>query len=143
MARRVSALLNGSSSRDGLGALVAASALLFSLACASTGSSAWEEDPSVPPEPAVLEVRNYNWSDLHVYVLAAGQRFSLGLVTSQQTRVFEIPDGAFATDRNLVFFVDPVGSRRGFATEPIPVRPGDRVAWTVHNNLAQSIISVF
>lgn len=78
-----------------------------------------------------------------MYVLAAGQRFSLGLVTSQATRTFEIPDLAFATDRNLVFSVDPVGGRPGFATEPIPVRPGDRVTWTVHNTLAHSTISVF
>lgn len=79
---------------------------------------------------------------MHVYVMTAGQRWSLGIVTSQSTQTFELPDGVFAAARDVVFLADPVGSVLAFHSDPVLLRPGDRVEWLLQNRLAQSSISV-
>lgn len=110
--------------------------------CATAGGgSAGEEVPD--PGPAVVEVSNLNWQTMHVYVLAAGQRWSLGMVTSQSTHAFELPDGVFAAGRDIVFLADPIGSSLVYRSDPILLAPGDRVRWTLHNRLSQSGIFVY
>lgn len=95
------------------------------------------------PGGAVLVVRNYNWSTMHVYLLAAGQRFSLGMVTPQSEVSFEIPPTAFANERDLVFMADPVGSSLAVVSDPILVQPGNLVRWTLQKTLSHSDISIF
>lgn len=92
---------------------------------------------------ATLEVRNYNWSDVHVYVISGGQRRSLGLVTSHTSRQFILPRTTLGTARDLFFMADPIGSPRVHVSHGVFVQPGDRVEWMIQNNLAQSSISVF
>ncbi len=115
---------------------------LVPAACATAGGSATSEGVD-RPEEAVVEVTNYNWSDIHAYVFAGGQRFSLGLVTSQGTREFTLSRSVLSGTRDLVFVADPIGSVLAYVSDGVYVQPGDRVTWTVHNNLAQSSVSVF
>lgn len=111
-------------------------------ACATAGGRPASEGPASEPEPAVVEVTNLNWQTMHVYVLAAGQRWSLGMVTSQSTRDFELPDGVFAAGRDVVFLADPIGSVLAYHSDPVLLEPGDRVQWTLHNRLSHSGILV-
>lgn len=122
--------------------LVSAIAILGA-ACASAGGSEAEREVRAGEGEAVVEVTNLNWSTIHVYVLAGGQRFSLGMVTSTDEETFVIPRGAFAGSRELVFLADPVGAVVAYMSDPVFVEPGDRVVWTIQNNLSQSSISVF
>lgn len=121
---------------------ISAVAILLT-ACASAGGS--EGEPSVRADEgeAIVEVQNLNWSTVHIYVLADGQRYSLGMVTSTGEETFTIPRGAFAGSRDLVFLADPIGAVVAYMSDPVLVEPGDRVQWTIHNNLSQSSISVF
>lgn len=122
--------------------LIPAVAILLT-ACASAGGSESEPPVRAGEGEAVVRVQNLNWSTVHVYVLAGGQRHSLGMVTSTGEETFAIPRGAFATSRELVFLADPVGNVVAYMSDPVLVQPGDRVEWTIHNNLSQSSISVF
>jgi len=119
--------------------LAAALLALAPLACATTGPP--------PPDgrldaPVTVRVRNYNWLDVHAYVHGAGQRHSLGLVTSNDEQRFTIPRSALSSNRALVFIALPVGSRVGYVSDDLYVEPGDEVVWTIQNNLAQSTLSI-
>ncbi len=108
--------------------------------CATGGGA---ERPADQPDTATVYVQNHNWSDMHLYVFAGGQRFSLGLVTSNTRREFELPRTTFTAAQNLVFIADPIGSVVAYVSDDVYVQPGDRVEWTIQNNLAHSSISVF
>ena len=101
-----------------------------------------EDGPSPEEDQVTIEVVNQNWQDMHVYVLASGQRRSLGMVTSQNSEVFELPRGALAADRDIVFIADPVGSVVAFVSDPVLVQPGDQVRWTIQNRLRHSSVFV-
>jgi len=92
--------------------------------------------------PVTVEVRNHNWLDVHAYVVGAGQRFSLGLVTSNDEQRFTVPSTALSSSRSLVFIALPVGSRLGYVSDEVYVEPGDAVLWTIQNNLALSTVSI-
>jgi hypothetical protein len=92
--------------------------------------------------PATVEVSNYNRLDVHAYVIASGQRHSLGVVTTNNTESFRLPRIVFSSSRELAFLAMPIGSPRSHTTEGILVEPGDTVLWTITDNLAQSLISV-
>ncbi len=118
--------------------LAAGFALLSAGACAtaSQGGNAPGD------EPVSVEISNRNWSDIHAYVYGAGQRLSLGLVTTHSTRTFRIPEVAFGGGGGLVFIALPIGSRLGYVSEEVVVRPGDRVVLLINNRLQQSSISI-
>lgn len=109
--------------------------------CATAGGGL--PDAAEETGPASVEVKNQNWQDMHIYVMAAGQRWSLGLVTSQSTRTYELPDGVFATGRRVIFLADPVGSVLAFHSDPLHLERGDRVEWMLQNQLVHSSIHVF
>lgn len=119
--------------------------LLVPLGCASGGAGAAStaEDPSsLDRGSAVLEVHNRNWQDMHVYVLAGGQRWSLGMVTSLAERTFDLPDGVFGSAGDIIFLADPVGSVVVYHSDPVLLEPGDRVQWTLQNRLSHSSLFV-
>lgn len=118
--------------------LAAALLALVPIACA-TGNPPPAGELDVP---VTVEVRNRNWLDVHAYVVGAGQRFSLGLVTSNDEQEFTVPRIAMSSARDLVFIALPVGSRVGYVSEGLYVEPGDHVVWTIQNNLAQSSLSI-
>lgn len=120
--------------------LVALAAVL--LGCATAGGG-MDEPVDRRDLESIVEVTNYNWSDVHVYVMSGGQRFSLGMVTTNSTERFDLPRQVFGGARDLVFLADPVGSVLAYVSEPVIVHEGDLVEWRIQNDLSQSSISVF
>lgn len=119
------------------------------LAAALIAAGSWACASARPGEaevrrsgPVTVEVTNYNWMDIHAYVLVAGQRQSLGLITTGNTRSFELTNQALASQRGLVLLGLPIGSRLAYMSEEVLVAPGDIVVWRLHNNLRQSTVSV-
>lgn len=75
--------------------------------------------------PPTITVANYNWLDVHVYLArASGGRTSLGLVTSQQTRSFDLPRGFTAGATDLQIIADPIGSGRAYVSPTFFPDPG-------------------
>lgn len=106
-----------------------------SSACASAPASHTTEPPSI------VEVSNYNPLDMHVYVIVTGQRVSLGVVTTSNTKSFRIPRLAFSS-RNVRFLALPIGSPRTFVSDELLIQPGDTVVWTITDNLDHSVITI-
>lgn len=125
------------------GSVITASTALAPLGCAIGGAGSPDRQPPIEPAPVVVEVSNRNWQDMHIYVLASGQRWSLGLVTSHSTRSYELPRGAFGSGRDMVLMADPIGSNVVYRSDPILLEPGDRVRWNLQNPLAHSSLFVF
>lgn len=112
------------------------------LGLVSLSSCASTPDDTASPMPTTVEVSNYNRLDVHAYVVANGQRYSLGVVTTNNAKTFTLPSLVFSSGRDLIFLASPIGSARSHASEGILVEPGDTVLWTITDNLAQSMISV-
>lgn len=118
-------------------ALVAASAWACSSAAPGGGADVR------PTGPVSVQVTNQNWSDVHAYVLVGGQRQSLGVITTTNSRTFELSPQMLMGQRGVTFIGLPIGSRLAYVSEELLVAPGDRVVWTIHNNLQQSTVSIF
>lgn len=128
---------------NGIGEKIGAVVLLVALASGCAAVRGGDDEQQAPRETDVtVEVVNQNWQDMHVYVLASGQRRSLGMVTSQNSEVFELPRSALAADRDIVFIADPIGSVVAFVSDPVLVQPGDQVRWTIQNRLRHSSVFV-
>lgn len=80
---------------------------------------------------APLRVENRSWSDMRVYVATIGQRTRLGTVPGSSTMTLRIPAHIVSGGRELVFEVDPVGSRATATSFSIFVRPGEQVRLTI------------
>jgi hypothetical protein len=105
-------------------ALVASTAT----ACASRGDAAEREREN----SASVRVENRSWSDMRVYVLTtAGMRTRLGTVNGSSTSTLRIPASIVSGGRELVFEVDPVGSRATATSFSIFVRAGETVTLTI------------
>lgn len=125
------------------GSIIAASSALLPLACAIGGGGSPQGEPSIDPGPVVVEVNNRNWLDMHIYVVASGQRWSLGQVTSHSTGIYELPEGVFASGNDVVLMADPIGSNVAYRSDPILLERGDRVQWNLAHRLSHSSLFVF
>lgn len=86
-------------------------------------------------EEVVVRVKNFNWSDVTVYLLNGTVRTRLGMVTSMGEAMFRLPAGLLASSSNVRLILDPIGSTVTFTTEPIFVQPGQTVEMNVENYL--------
>lgn len=127
------------------GGLLVLAVLVSATACGAgrgVGGSG-ETELVVDPGPTVVEVTNGHWLDVHVYVVASGQRWSLGMVTSQSVRSYELPSGVFASGNDVVLVADPIGSGNTYHSEPVLLEAGDRVEWKLTHRLSHSSLMVF
>lgn len=118
--------------------------LAFAYGCASFGGGSDEQPPrkDYRNNPVTVRVQNLNWQTVHVYAVAGGQSSSLGIVSSQSDETFEVPATILGSREFLRLAADPVGSRGGFLSEEILIRPGDRIEWTVKQPLVHSSVMV-
>jgi hypothetical protein len=107
--------------------LEAVALALLSAGCARGAVSAAPE----PRPRTTVQVRNQNFQDMNVYLLAAGQRIRLGMVTGLSTQVFTLPDHIVRVASQLQFELHPIGGRRNPISETITVMPGDQVVLTI------------
>lgn len=94
---------------------------------------------------AVVRVENRNWADVTVRVARAGGSSSqrLGTVTSMQTARLTIPQALLGGPGRVRLIADPIGGARPFVTEPISVRPGQTIEFTLEGRLNLSNWSVW
>lgn len=127
-------------------AIVLLAAALAATACGAfgrqPGGAAPVMDEEERPETLAVSVRNDAWSTIHVYVVAGGQWESLGVVASQTTEDYVVTRSMLGSRREIRLVADPVGSTQGYFSDPILVEPGDRVEWTLRENLSLSSVFV-
>ena len=122
-----------------IGALAVAAAAMPTVAGAQGVADRADDQPSAGKIP--VRVFNHNTLDVTVYVLAGGQAFRLGTVTSFGSASFTLPAIA-ATASGLQLLADPIGQASEYATEPFTVTAGQQVDWTIENNLSHSTVWV-
>ena len=88
-----------------------------------------QADPAAPGEAAqtTLSVRNDNYLDHTIYILAGSQRARLGVARGLTTSRFVIPSHFVFGPVALQFLADPIGSRVTPISERVSVSPGDEV----------------
>lgn len=100
------------------------------------------ETPAVVEARTTLTVKNQNWLDMRVFMVRNGARVSLGTVTSMSERTFEVPDAALGGGGfGARVVADPIGSRRGWASESLSFFPGDQMEVTLQNHLGISYLT--
>lgn len=110
--------------------------------CATGGAGAGRDEADRRDAPVTLFVKNYNWSTVHVYVIALGETISMGQLTSMDTATYMLPRSVLGGARQIRLLADPIGSRTAFMSEPVLIEAGDRVEWTIQNQLSQSSVMV-
>lgn len=114
------------------------------IGCASASGSSdnpFATSRSRAPRDGPVEVRveNNAYLDMHVYVVyGAGQQRSLGMVTGLSRRTLVIPTQVIQTLSGIQLLADPIGTDRGFLSQPILAYPGQRVRFTIQNLLSLS-----
>lgn len=97
----------------------------MSQACASRRPAG----PAAPgeAEQTTLSVRNDNYLDHTIYIIAGSQRTRLGTARGLTTSRFVIPSHFVFGPVALQFLADPIGSRVTPISERVSVAPGDEV----------------
>ena len=122
--------------------LVLAAAIVFS----ATGLPAQEELISSPlgagqkVQLAQVQVANYNWSDVHLYLDQDGYVTSLGFVGSMETRQFKFPASAVGSPQMRIVAHLIAGS--DYVSPTFMVWPDDLVMLTLENALGQSTLKL-
>lgn len=127
--------------KKGVGAVLLAGAF----AAASPGLLLGQEADPSPTESvaansrstAELFVENNGWSDVHLYMVRAGQRTSLGFLTALGTGEFEFPSAASMPGAHVQILVDPIGGA-SYLTPAIIVNGGDAFGLVIQNHLPLS-----
>lgn len=106
-----------------------------------------EKEPQTGPlppasSPTSIEVTNNNWLDMVVYASRAGFRVRLGTVTSLEQETFSMP-ATMETGGEVRLIASPIGLNAVYQSDPISVSPGQRVAFTIENQVGISTISVW
>ncbi|MDE0083860.1 MAG: hypothetical protein OXT72_14555 [Gammaproteobacteria bacterium] len=114
------------------------------IGCASASGSSdnpFATSRSRAPRDGPVEVRveNNAYLDMHIYVVyGPGQQRSLGMVTGLSRRTLVIPAQVIQTLSGIQLLADPIGTDRGFLSQPILAYPGQRVRFTIQNLLSLS-----
>ena len=95
-----------------------------------------------PAKDAVAElvVENNQWFDVHLYLVRAGLRTSLGFLTALGRGEFELPSAATTPGFDVRILVYPIAGGRPYLTPPVIVNPGDVLKLVVENDPALSSV---
>ena len=115
---------------------LALAATLALAACAHQPSYATEE--SAPNAPVAVVVTNNNWMDVVVYAVSYGNKTRLGSVTTGMEQRFRLPASMLVQSGSFYLEAHPVGSNEVYRSDPIMVNPGNRVIWSLENQLSLS-----
>jgi hypothetical protein len=121
---------------------VLAAASVFSV----TGLRAQEELTSSPlgagqkVQLAQVQIANYNWSDVHLYLDQDGHVTSLEVVGSMETRQFKLSASAVGSPQMRIVAHLIAGS--DYVSPTFMVWPDDMVMLTLENALGQSTLKL-
>jgi hypothetical protein len=98
-------------------------------------------EPVPIPDPIALHVKNENFLDMNVAVVASGVSRRLGTVSGNSAGTFSIPWNV-ANGQSVSVTATPIGGR-GFATTGgLSVSPGQVIEFRVGSQLRQSAVAV-
>jgi len=95
-----------------------------------------------PEEQVVVSVKNHNWSDVTVYLVADGLSQRLGRVSALGEATLDFASRWLNTSSSVRLRALPLAGQP-FTSETILVFPGQAIFWTLENNLQTSSFSVY
>lgn len=114
-----------------------AAALVVGLAACAHHNQLGQDEEDVRQEPIAVHVRNENFLDMNVYVVAGGVSRRLGTVTGNGSGDFSI-NWSVANGQPLVMSAIPIGGS-GRATSPqLTVSPGQVIEFKIGSQLRLS-----
>jgi len=122
-------------------ASIAVLGLSGAAACASSGTRASSNLFAESSAPTVT-VQNDNWLDVVVYVLRGASRFRIGTVRAASSETFSLRSEDSGGARPLQLLADPIGSDRGYVTDPIVLGPGQQLELRVGSAINTSTFSI-
>lgn len=133
--------------------VVTSALLLLCLACSSSRGGArapasadrmGRSGESSPPFEITVE--NHNWLDATILVYANGTRTRLGTVPGSGSLSIDVPARIFAVAGDVRFIAELVGARSvsggSITSQPVSVRPGQSIVWTLETDLGRSMLTV-
>jgi hypothetical protein len=106
-------------------------------------------DPAPAPADAAPEtdwtlvVINHHWLDVSIYVTYENQRAHVGTVSATHTETYTLSSRMLAGGRTVRLEANPIGAQRNVSTDPLTVRGGGRVEWTLESGLERSTVAVW
>lgn len=119
-------------------ALVAGTSLASLAACSHKNS---DEQPLPEPDPISVRVKNENFLDMNVAVVANGVSRRLGTVSGNAVATFRVPYKV-VIGISVAITATPIGGRGQASTGGVNVSPGQVVEFRVAPVLRQSSVSV-
>ena len=120
--------------------VLAASTMLLALAACSRNKQL-ESELEPRPDPIPVLVKNENFLDVNVYVIAGGVTRRLGLVSGNSTGQFTIAWGV-ANGAGITLTAQPIGSNGRATSGSLNVSPGQVIEFKVGSVLRQSVATV-
>ena len=117
--------------------------MAMSVACTPHHGGGTPADEPTPAEGWRLTVINHHWLDVSVVVLSDAQRFRVGTISATQTQTFDLPSRMISNGRNVRLEANPIGATRVLTTDPLDVRAGQRVEWTLETGLERSSVAIW
>ncbi|HXT17991.1 MAG TPA: hypothetical protein VN706_20335 [Gemmatimonadaceae bacterium] len=108
-------------------------------ACAHKNSPNEELEP--PPDPIALHVKNENFLDMNVAVVANGVSRRLGTVSGNGAGTFSIAYNV-ASGQLITITATPIGGRGYASTGGLSLSPGQVIEFRVASQLRQSAVAV-
>ena len=88
-------------------------------------------------------VRNDHWADVALYVATpGGLPVRIGTVGGFSEGRIRVNPASFSSSGVVVFIAEPIGSRSGFQSEPVPFPAGSTADLRLGNNLRMSHVFV-
>jgi hypothetical protein len=109
--------------------------LMVLLTGCATYSSTYERKQT---PNTVVEVSNYNWMDINVYLLENGYRRKLGFVNTNSTVKFNLNNQTIRYRGNIRFQIHLVGSHESFITDNILFSENSTIKLDVRSPLRMS-----
>lgn len=122
---------------------VLAGALLASGCGIPGGNSVPDATADRSDGPATVRVDNRSGFALAVYVgTQDGHRRRLGSMGSFETSSFELAGSLLSSYSRFQLTADPTGSRVRYASDPVLIRAGDVVTWTILTDQGRTTLRV-
>jgi hypothetical protein len=90
-----------------------------------------------------VTVRNDNFLDVVVYLVRGAARFRIGTVRGSSTETFRLASDGSGGMTPMRIMADPIGSNRGYVTDPIVLAPGQRLELNVASTISVSTFSIW
>jgi len=117
---------------------------LFMLAAACGGTSGPPVDlPAEQDSDVSVQVISHSFTDANVYMFVGPSRHRLGTAVGKRTTVFTVPWRAVSTASQIRLWAEPIGEHVAVTSDPLQVRPGNMVVWTLEVQLGASNANVF